>query len=87
MLFRSDDLLCMVDQIDRARGTHWVSPVYLVQGFSGTPVNLEPAKHEGPEWFALDALPEALTTPTRFALAALKARGAAGNDPVACRMG
>lgn len=66
------ELLCFVDQIDRAGGTHWVAPVYRVHDFTGTPHNREPAKHDGPAWFALDALPDALTTPTRIALAALR---------------
>lgn len=69
------DLLCFVDQIDRAAGTHWVAPIYRVLTFTGEPRNVEPTKHEGPVWFALDAVPEALTTPTRVALAALAALG------------
>ncbi|MGF7149090.1 ADP-ribose pyrophosphatase YjhB (NUDIX family) [Sphingomonas zeicaulis] len=68
------DLLCFVDQIDEAAGTHWVAPVYLVTNFIGEPVNLEPTKHDGMDWFALDALPERLTTPTRAAVAALRGR-------------
>lgn len=67
------ELLCFVDQIDRAAGTHWVAPVYRVLRFTGTPRNVEPAKHEGPVWYLLDALPERLTTPTRAAVAALAA--------------
>lgn len=67
------ELLCCVDQIDRAAGTHWIAPVFLVRRFTGTPSNIEPAKHDGPAWFPLDALPTALTTPTRAALAALAA--------------
>jgi 8-oxo-dGTP diphosphatase len=66
------ELLCFVDQIDPAAGTHWVAPVFLVRAFTGKPCNVEPAKHEGPEWFGLDALPERLTTPTRVAVAALR---------------
>jgi len=69
------DLLCVVDLIDEAAGTHWLSPVYLVREITGTPRNLEPEKHDGMAWFPLDALPAPLTTPTRVALAALKARG------------
>ncbi len=68
-------LLCCVDQIDRAAGTHWVAPVFLVRDFTGIARNVEPAKHDGPVWYALDALPDALTTPTRVALAALAGRG------------
>lgn len=67
--------LCFVDQIDRAAGTHWVAPIYRVLDFTGIPRNCEPDKHDGPQWFALDALPEALTTPTRAALAALRRLG------------
>jgi ADP-ribose pyrophosphatase YjhB (NUDIX family) len=68
------DLLCFVDQIDAEAGTHWVAPVYLIQSFTGTPRNVEPAKHDAIQWFNLDALPDQLTTPTRTALAALKQR-------------
>lgn len=68
-------LLCCVDQIDRTAGTHWFAPIYRVDGITGTPRNREPDKHEGPGWFALDALPDALTTPTRAALAALARLG------------
>jgi ADP-ribose pyrophosphatase YjhB (NUDIX family) len=70
------ELLCVVDQIDAAAGTHWVAPVYRVHDFTGSPRNCEPTKHEGPVWYPLDALPSALTTPTRAALAALAASGA-----------
>jgi ADP-ribose pyrophosphatase YjhB (NUDIX family) len=69
------DLLCVVDQIDRAAATHWVAPVYLVTSYAGEPRLCEAAKHGGLGWFALDALPEALTTPTLAAVAALRARG------------
>lgn len=76
------DLLCVVDLIDRERGTHWLSPVYLVDRFTGTPVNREPGKHRGPEWYPLDALPDRLTTPTIIAVDAYRARQAAvPSDP------
>lgn len=65
------ELLCFVDQIDRDAGTHWVAPIYRVLDMTGDPMNREPTKHDGPEWFAFDALPDLLTTPTRAALAAL----------------
>jgi 8-oxo-dGTP diphosphatase len=68
------DLLCVVDQIDRTAGTHWVAPVYLVERFSGTPAIAEPDKHDRLDWFPLDALPAPLTTPTRAAVAALRGR-------------
>jgi len=73
-------LLCFVDQIDVAAGTHWVAPIYRVLSFTGTPRNCEPAKHDGPVWYPLDALPPNLTTPTRAAVAAL-ARSAEGAVP------
>lgn len=69
-------LLCVVDHIDAAAGIHWVAPVYLIADFRGTPRNVEPDKHDAFDWFALDALPAPLTTPTRFALEALRARTA-----------
>jgi len=68
-------LLCFVDQIDVARDTHWVAPVYLVTHFTGTPTLMEPAKHDGLDWFPLDALPTPLTTPTINAIAALHDHG------------
>jgi 8-oxo-dGTP diphosphatase len=64
------ELLCFTDQIDRALGTHWVAPAYLVQRFEGTPHNVEPEKHAAVEWFALDALPAPLTSAKVQALAA-----------------
>ena len=66
---RLDGLLCLVDQIDEAAGTHWVAPVYRAVIASGTPVNREPAALAEIGWFALDALPEPLTLATRVALA------------------
>jgi ADP-ribose pyrophosphatase YjhB (NUDIX family) len=69
------NLLCMVDQIDEANGTHWVAPVYLVQDVQGDPQVLEPDALAGCGWFALDNLPAPLTTSTHAALVAIKARG------------
>lgn len=69
-----ETLLCVVDQIDAARGDHWVSPVYLVERFDGAPAILEPEALSAFGWFALDALPSPLTEATRQALAALAAR-------------
>ncbi|GBR54103.1 ADP-ribose pyrophosphatase [Acetobacter pomorum DSM 11825] len=65
-------LLCVVDQIDQAAGAHWVAPVYRVQNYTGQPHICEPHKHNGLEWFALDALPQPLTIATQQAVAALK---------------
>jgi len=71
---RADDLLCIVDQIDEPRGSHWVAAVYLVTRFTGEPTILEPHKHGGMAWFPLDALPSPLTQSTITAVAALKRR-------------
>jgi 8-oxo-dGTP diphosphatase len=67
---RLDGLLCLVDQIDRAAGTHWVAPVYRAAIAAGDPVNREPAALAAIGWFAPDALPQPLTLATRVALAA-----------------
>ena len=64
-----DGLLCLVDQIDVAAGTHWVSPVYRAHIVRGEPINREPAALAEVGWFALDALPQPLTLSTRTALA------------------
>lgn len=68
------DLLCIADQIDRDAGEHWFAPVFLVEDAEGEPTIMEPGKHDGLEWFALDALPEPLTRPTRAAVEALARR-------------
>jgi len=65
-------LLCVADQIDRARETHWFSAIYRVDAFAGEPVNLEPHKHAAMAWFPLDAPPAPLTQAAVAALAALK---------------
>jgi len=70
VVLRLDGLLCLVDQIDRAAGTHWVAPVYRAAIASGEPVNREPAALAAIGWFALDALPQPLTLATRVALEA-----------------
>ncbi|WNG15136.1 NUDIX domain-containing protein [Cystobacter fuscus] len=69
-----DGLLCLVDQIDVAAGTHWVSPVYRAHIVQGEPINREPAALAEVGWFSLDALPEPLTLSTRTALAQGKER-------------
>lgn len=67
---RLDGLLCLVDQIDRSAGTHWVAPVYRAAITAGDPVNREPAALAAIGWFSLDALPQPLTLATRVALEA-----------------
>jgi 8-oxo-dGTP diphosphatase len=69
---RTDRLLCVADHIDRDAGLHWVCPIYLAEAFEGEPRLMEPDKHADFGWFALDALPEPLTTVTVAAVRALK---------------
>lgn len=63
-------LACIAETIDAGDGRHWVAPVYDARILSGTPEVLEPEKHGGWGWFALDALPAQLTSPVRDWLAA-----------------
>lgn len=72
---RARDLLCLVDQIDREAGEHWLSPVYLVRDFEGEPVILEPHKHADLGWFDLDHPPTPLTAAAAAAIRALSGRG------------
>ncbi|GAN85720.1 NUDIX domain-containing protein [Komagataeibacter intermedius] len=74
IIIQARDLLCLVEQMDARAGYHWLSPVYLVTSWQGMPTLMEPDKHEGPCWYALDGLPADLTEPTRHALAALRMR-------------
>jgi ADP-ribose pyrophosphatase YjhB (NUDIX family) len=70
----ADDLLCIVDQIDREAGDHWLSAVYLAERFTGEPSILEPHKHGGLGWFDLDDAPQPLTAAAAAAIAAFKRR-------------
>lgn len=63
-------LACMTEIIARGDGRHWVSPVFEARIVSGEPALQEPEKHGGWGWYAPEAMPEALTTPTRQYLAA-----------------
>jgi 8-oxo-dGTP diphosphatase len=76
-------LLCLVDQIDAARGHHWFAPVYLVTTLIGEPRIVEPEKHGGLGWFAIDAVPDALTYPTVVALHTLRERQLIQDPPCA----
>lgn len=69
---KPDRLLCVVNQIDKMAGEHWIAPVYHVESFDGEPQLMEPEALAGLGWFALDALPHPLTEATRQALAALR---------------
>ncbi len=62
------ELVCLVDQIDLAAGTHWVSPVFRGRILAGEPVNVEPEAHAALGWFAIDDLPAPLTLAARRAL-------------------
>ncbi|MFW7267993.1 NUDIX domain-containing protein [Gluconacetobacter sp. Hr-1-5] len=68
-------LLCVVDQIDRPRATHWVAPVFLATIQGGTPAIREPHALADWGWFPLTALPVPLTEATRQALAAMRKNG------------
>jgi ADP-ribose pyrophosphatase YjhB (NUDIX family) len=74
-------LLEVVNQIDHARGEHWVAVVYRASDFEGVPAVAEPDKHDALGWFALTALPTPLTVATVAAVAALRARGGPGAAP------
>lgn len=65
------ELLCLVDQIDRAQLVHWVAAVFRVDAFAGTPFIMEPDVLSDMGWFELDNLPEPLTEATRQAVAGL----------------
>lgn len=69
-------LLCVADQIDRDRGTHWFAPIYLVCEFTGDPSIVEPDKHGGMAWFPLNDAPSSLTQATVVALGVLSGRAA-----------
>lgn len=58
-------LACIAETIDGGDGRHWVAPVFGARIVSGEPEILEPEKHGGWGWFALDALPAPLTAATR----------------------
>lgn len=65
-------LALLTETIGKDDGRHWVAPVYEARIVSGEPNILEPEKHGGWGWFALDALPDQLTTPTLQYLASRK---------------
>ncbi|MEM9669414.1 MAG: NUDIX domain-containing protein [Pseudomonadota bacterium] len=65
-------LALLTETIGKDDGRHWVAPVYEARIASGDPTVLEPEKHGGWGWFALDQLPNKLTTPTRQYLASRK---------------
>jgi ADP-ribose pyrophosphatase YjhB (NUDIX family) len=66
------DLLCVVDQIDRVEGQHWIAPVFRIDRYEGTPTIREPDALSDLGWFDLNHLPKTLTEATRQALVAIK---------------
>ena len=69
---RPQRLLCIVNQIDRPVGEHWIAPVFRVTDYEGEVRLMEPEALSDLGWFALDALPEPLTEATRQAVSALR---------------
>nr|WP_294168225.1 NUDIX domain-containing protein [uncultured Sphingomonas sp.] len=69
---RPTELICLVDQIDRIAGHHWVAPVFRIERYEGTPSIMEPDALSDMGWFDLDTLPAPLTQPTEQAVAAFK---------------
>ena len=65
-------LLCVSDLILPDGPEHWLSPIYLAESFTGEAVLLEPEKHEGLDWFALNALPAPLSIAVQDALPTLR---------------
>lgn len=58
-------LACIAETIDCGDGRHWIAPVYNARILTGAPDILEPEKHGGWGWFALDDLPAPLTEAAR----------------------
>lgn len=73
IVIKVGEVACLTEIIGADDGRHWVAPVYHATIIDGTPKVMEPEKHGGWDWFALDNLPNALTTPTRQYLASLHA--------------
>jgi 8-oxo-dGTP diphosphatase len=61
-------LIGVTSFVDRPSAVHWISPIYLVPAWRGTPVLQEPHKHAEMTWFAPTQLPAPLMTPTREAM-------------------
>lgn len=61
-------LLTVTDHILPEEGQHWVSPSYICRIAEGVPVILEPEKCAAIGWFALDAMPDAITQVSRHDL-------------------
>lgn len=68
IVIRVGKLLDVVDHILPLEGQHWVSPTYLCQIQSGTPVIMEPEKCSQIGWFDPLHAPAELTIITRINL-------------------
>ena len=64
-------LACFSEIINGGDGRHWVSPIFSARIKSGEPQLMEPEKHGGWGWYALNDLPDQITTPTRQFLRSL----------------
>lgn len=64
-------LLCADEQVFPNEKHHWISLLYVTEDFSGEARLMEPTKHDGLEWFALDALPGNLSEFAKSAIAHL----------------
>lgn len=62
------ELLGLSEQLFHDENQHWYGVLFQAISFSGDIQLLEPDKHGGIEWFALDNLPTKLTLPTKHAL-------------------
>lgn len=61
-------LLGLSEQLFHDEKQHWFGVLFQAESFSGEMQLLEPDKHGGIDWFALDNLPDRLTLPTIHAL-------------------
>ena len=75
IVIKAEDLLCVMNHIDRDAGIHWVAPVYLVTEHQGAPRVCEPDKHAALGWFELDALHSPLARSVVAAAEAMRTRG------------
>jgi ADP-ribose pyrophosphatase YjhB (NUDIX family) len=68
IILKAPRFLCNVEYMDRPEGQHWISAVYQAKSYDGEPKLMEPDRHGGFGWFALDDLPQPLTWATVCAL-------------------
>jgi mutator protein MutT len=68
--------LCLSEHIFPDDNQHWLSTVYIAEGFSGTLTLMEPDKLEVVDWFSLSELPQPLSRFAKDAIDALLKRQA-----------